>query len=88
MRNHEVGVVDVELNRLEQVLYALLLRAVSIDEVFTRSTQYNLPCHRYLRMFLETNRALRLIAVIEYDGDARFGNSSLAALVDEILEPA
>jgi hypothetical protein len=36
-------------------------------------------------MFLETDRALRFVAVVEDDGDAGFCDASLAALVDEIL---
>jgi hypothetical protein len=78
-------VIDVELYRLEKVLYALLLCTVAIDEVFTCATQHNLACYRYLCMFLETDRALRFVAVVEDDGDAGFCDASLAALVDEIL---
>jgi hypothetical protein len=36
-------------------------------------------------MFLKANGALRLVAVIEYDGYARFRDTCLAALVYEIL---
>ena len=86
MRDHEVRVVDVQLHRLEEVLYALLLRAVSIDEVFARSAQHDLPGDRYLRMFLEAYGALGLVAVVEYDGNTRFRDARLTALVDEVLE--
>jgi hypothetical protein len=85
LRNHEVRVVDVELHRLEEVLYALLLCSVSINEVFARSAQHDLPGHRNLRMLFESNGALRLVAVIEDDCDAGFGDTGLSALVDEIL---
>jgi hypothetical protein len=37
-------------------------------------------------MFLEANGALRFVAVVEHDGNARFRNACLAALVDEILQ--
>jgi hypothetical protein len=85
LRNHEVGVVNVELHRLEEVLYALLLCSVPIDEVFARSAQHDLSGYRYLGMFLKADRALRFVAVVEYDCNARFGDTGLSALVDEIL---
>jgi hypothetical protein len=38
LHDEEVGVIDVELNRLKEVLDGLLLRTVAIDEVFTGAT--------------------------------------------------
>ena len=37
-------------------------------------------------MFLKADGAFRFVAVIEHDGNARFGDTRLAALVDEILQ--
>jgi hypothetical protein len=39
-------------------------------------------------MFLEAYGALRLVAVVEYDGNARFCDARLSALVDEVLAKA
>jgi hypothetical protein len=39
-------------------------------------------------MFLEAYGALRLVAVVEYDGNARFRDACLPALVDEVLAKA
>jgi hypothetical protein len=37
-------------------------------------------------MFLEAYGALRLVAVVEHDSDARLRDAGLSALVNEVLE--
>ena len=39
MHDEEIGVVDVELDGLEEILHRLLLRTMAIDEIFARAAQ-------------------------------------------------
>lgn len=86
MHNQEVGVVDVELYTLKQVLHRLLLRAVAIDQVFRRAPQHDLSRYRDGGVFLEADGRSLLVFVVEHNGDAGLCHAGLAALVDEILE--
>lgn len=85
MHNQEIGVVDVELYGLEEVLDCLLLSTVAVDEVFACATEHDLTGHRYLAILLEANWRLLLVAIVEDDSYAGFGNACLAAFVDEVL---
>jgi hypothetical protein len=87
LHDEEIGVIDVELDRLKQVLDGLLLRAVAIDQVFTRASENNLASDADLRIFFESNRGLSFVAVVKDNCDARFRYSGLSTLVDEILMP-
>ena len=49
LHDEKVGVVNVELNGLEQVLNCLLLRSMSVDEVLTLSTHHNLKSATVLK---------------------------------------
>lgn len=53
-----------------------------IDKIFTGTAQYNLPCHRDLRIFFEPNGRLLLVTIIEDDCNAGLGDTGLASLVD------
>jgi hypothetical protein len=55
LHDQEVGVVDVELYRLEEILNSLLLRPVAIDEVFGGAAEDNLPCYGYLCVLLKAD---------------------------------
>lgn len=63
----------------------MLLRSVAIYEILRCSAQHNLPRYRYLRILLKADGRFCLFPVVEYNCDARFGDSGLSALVDEIL---
>jgi len=67
-------------------LNRLLLCSVTIDEVFARPSQHNLPSNADLRIFFESDRRFLLVAVVKNDRYAGFGYSCLSALVDKILE--
>jgi len=43
LHNEEIGVVDVELDGLEEVLDGLLLGAVAVDKVLALSAHHDLP---------------------------------------------
>ena len=59
---------------------------MSINEVFAGTTQHYLPRDRDLGVFLETDRALLLVAIVEDDGHARLRHARLPALVYQILK--
>lgn len=59
---------------------------MTVDEIFAGTTQNDLARNRYTAIFLKTNWRLGFIAIIEYDGHTGFRNTSLAALINEILE--
>ena len=85
MHDQEVGVVYIELNRLEEILDRLLLRTVAIDEVFACAPEYNLARDRYLTIFFEANGRLFLIPIVEDNCNASFSDTGLASFVDQIL---
>jgi hypothetical protein len=86
LHNKKIGIVDVELYGLEEVLNCLLLRSVPIDEIFAGSSEHNLPRHTDLCIFLESNGRLLLVTVVEDDRYAGFGDSCLPTLIDKILK--
>ena len=85
MHDEEIGIIDVELDGLEEVLYCLLLCAVAVDEVFACSSENNLAGDADLGIFFESDGGLLFVAVVEDDCDACFRYSGLSTLVDEIL---
>jgi hypothetical protein len=85
LHDEEIWVVDIQLDGLEEILNCMLLRSVSVDEIFRRPAQHDLSCYRDLRILFKADWRFQFIAVIEYDCDARFRDSGLATLVNEIL---
>jgi hypothetical protein len=85
LHNEKVGVVDVELDGLEQVLDRMLLRAMSVYEVLRGSAQDNLPSDGYLGIFFEANRRFGLVFVVKHDRDGGLRDTCLASFVDEVL---
>ena len=82
MHDQEVGIVDVELYGLEEVLNSLLLRTVAIDEVFACASEHDLARDRDLAIFFEANGGLLLVSVVKNDGNTGFGDASLASFVN------
>ena len=82
MHDQEVGIVDIELYGLEEVLDGLLLRTVAIDEVLACTSEHDLARDRDLAIFFEANGGLLLVSVVENNGNAGFGDASLASFVD------
>lgn len=60
---------------------------MAIDEVFGSASQYNLTGNTNSGIFLETDRRLLLVSVVEYNGDTSFRDAGLPTLVNEILRP-
>jgi hypothetical protein len=86
LHDEEIGIVDVELYGLEEILYSLLLCAVAVDEVFTCASENDLSGDADLCIFFESDGGLLLVAVVEDNCDACFCYSGLSTLVDEILK--
>lgn len=86
LHNEEVRVVNIQLNTLEEILHRLLLRAMTVDQVFARSTEDDLSSNGDGRVFLKTNRRLGSVAVIEDDSHAGLGHTRLSTLVNKILK--
>ena len=85
MHDEEIGIIDVQLDRLEEVLNRLLLGAVAIDEVLAGSSQNNLSCDGDLGILFEANGRLFLLVIVEDNSDTGFCDASLTAFVDQVL---
>ena len=85
MHDEEVRVVYIELDGLEEILDRLLLRTVSIDEIFACAAEYDLARDRYLTIFFKANGRLLLIPVVEDNCNARFSDTGLASFIDQVL---
>ena len=85
MHDQEVGIINVELHGLEQVLHCLLLGAMAVDEVFRSAAKDDLACDGDLAIFFEAYGGLLLVSVVEDDCNRCFSDSSLTTFVDEIL---
>lgn len=59
--------------------------AYAVDEVFAGAAQDDLSRYRDFIVLLEANGAILLVAIVEDDGNAGLGDSSLSALVDKFL---
>lgn len=70
---------------MEEVLDGLLLRAMAIDEVLAGATEDNLSSDGNLCILFEADGRLLLVAIVEDDGYASFGDTSLSALVNQVL---
>ena len=85
MHDEEVRVVYIELDGLEEILDRLLLRTVSIDEIFACAAKYDLARDRYLTIFFKSYGRLFLISIVEDNCNASFGDTSLASFIDQVL---
>jgi hypothetical protein len=69
-------------------LHRLLLRAVSIDQVFARAAQHDLARDADRCIVLEADRRFWLVAIVEDECHRGFGDARLATLVDEVTGAA
>lgn len=85
MHDQEVRVVDIESDGLEKILHRLLLCAVTVDKVFRCATKDNLPGDADGGILLKPDGRPVLVSVVKDDRDTCLRDSSLTALVDQIL---
>lgn len=64
----------------------MLLRSVTIDEIFAGPSEDNLAGNADLRIFFEADWRLLLVLVVKYYRHACLGNACLPALVYKILQ--
>ena len=88
LHDKEMRVIDVQLNTVEHILHLTLLRSVAIDHVFVLPTNNDLSGDCDLFVMFISNRTGFWIRVIEHNGHCRFGDSSLALLVNQLLKIA
>ena len=79
-------IVDIELDRAEEILNPVVLDVAAVDEVLVLAANDDLPGDGDLIIVLVTKRRLFLVSVVKCDGDGGFGDSSLTVLVDQLLE--
>jgi hypothetical protein len=58
---------------------------MSVDEILARTPKHDLSGDRNVRILLKSDRRFVRIPVVEDDCNAGFGDTSLTALVNEIL---
>ena len=85
LHDQKVGVVDVELDALKQILHGLLRRLVAIDQVLGCATHRHLTRHGNGGIVFKRDGRALLVTVIENDRHRRFRDASLSALVDQVL---
>lgn len=98
LHDEKVGVVDVELDRLEQVLDSLLLCSMTVDEVLALSSHHDLPSaiiaakgaylssDADLSVFFKSDGRFAGVFVVKDNGDTGFGDACLTTFVDEVLQ--
>ena len=79
-------IVDIELDRAEEILHPVVLDIATVDEVLVLAANDDLPGDGDLVIMLVTERRLLLVSVVKCDGDSGLGDSSLTVLVDKLLE--
>lgn len=88
LHDQEVRIVDVELHRMEEVLYALRSGVVAVDEVFVAATNHDLAVDGDLVVLLVANRALFLVLIVKDNGHAGTRHTRLAIFVHQLLQRA
>ena len=78
----KLGLLMLRPTLWEEILHSLLLSSVAVDQVFAGSTHHNLSRDTDLRIFVESDRTLILVIIVEHNGHASFGDACLASLVD------
>ena len=79
-------IVDIELDRSEEILHPIVLDVAAVDEVLVLAPDDDLPGDGDLVVVLVPQRRLLLVAVVEGDGDGGLRDARLAILVDQLLE--
>ena len=70
---------------MEEVLHSLLLRTVAVDEVLGCSSKNDLSCNTNGGIFFEPDRRLLSFSIVENNCDAGFCDTSLTALIYQVL---
>ena len=79
-------IVDIQLNRSEEVFHAVLLDVGAVDEVLVLASDDHLSGDGDLIVGLVSQWRLLLVSVVEGDGDRGLGDPRLTVLVDQLLQ--
>ena len=79
-------IVDIELDRSEEILHPIVLDVAAVDEVLILAPDDDLPGDGDLVVVLVPQRRLLLVAVVEGDGDGGLRDARLTILVDQLLQ--
>ena len=79
-------IVNIELDRAEEVLHPVVLDIAPVDQVLVLSSDDHLPGDGNLVEVLVAQGRLLFVPVVECYGDGGFGDAGLAILVDKLLE--
>lgn len=80
LHDEEVGVVDVQLHRLEEVLNRLKRRLVTVEQIFGHIADRDLTRHRDLGRVLKADGRFAAVLVVENNSDGCLGNACLATV--------
>ena len=86
LHDEEMGIVDIELDRSEEILHPIVLDVAAVDEVLILAPDDDLPGDGDLVVVLVPQRRLLLVAVVEGDGDGGLRDARLTILVDQLLQ--
>ena len=86
LHDEKMRIVDIELDRAEEILNPVVLDVATVDEVLVLAADDDLPGDGHLIVVLVSERRLLLVSVVEGDGDCGLGDASLAVLVDQFLQ--
>ena len=86
LHDQEVRIVDIQLNRPEEVFHAVLLDVGAVDEVLVLASDDHLSGDGHLIVGLVSQWRLLLVSVVEGDGDRGLGDPRLTVLVDQLLQ--
>jgi len=81
-----VGIIHIELHRVEEIRDLSCWCISSIDQVLALSSQENLTSHCDFRALLVPYRTGSLFFIVEDDSDTRFVDTGLALFVDKFRE--
>lgn len=88
LHDQKVGIVDIQLHRMEQVGHLPRRTVPSINEIFTLAPDENLPRDIDLLALLVPHRTIGLVFIVKNDCDRGLVDARLALFVDELGEVA
>ena len=85
LHDQKVRIIDIQFDRAKQGLHFLRRLRLPIDVVL-RLRVFDGARHHYLVDVGVAGRRLRLVAIVEFDGDGGLGDSRVTLLVDKLLQ--
>ena len=86
LHDQEVGVVDIQLDTVKQILHLIHLCAVTLDQVLVATSQHHLSTDRDLVILLISNGTTTGVLVVKHQRYARLRNARLSLFVHQLLQ--